>query len=83
MPLLRYDVPREDALRAVQRIWGDGAKRFTKGFAKPGCALRLGDAVPGYVVVVCEGYATGLTLRMATDHRLAVYVALVTITVLR
>lgn len=76
VPLLRYDMPRDDALRAVQRIYPDGAKRFTKGFAKTGCALRLGDAKPGFVVLICEGYATGLTLRMATDHQLAVYVAL-------
>lgn len=76
VPLLRYDLPREEALRAVQRIYPDGSKRFTKGFAKPGCALRLGEARPGYVVLICEGYATGLTLRMATDHQLAVYVAL-------
>ena len=76
VPLLRYDLPREQALRAVQRIKPDGSKLFTKGFAKPGCAVRLGDVEPGRVVLVCEGYATGLTLRMATDHQLAVYVAL-------
>jgi len=76
VPLLRYDFPRDQALRAVQRIFPDGAKRFTKGFAKPGCALRLGDARPGFLVLICEGYATGLTLRMATDHQLAVDVAL-------
>lgn len=76
VPLLRYDLPREQALRAVQRILPDGSKRFTKGFAKPGCAVRLGEVLPTDVVLVCEGYATGLSLRMATDHSLAVYVAL-------
>lgn len=76
VPLLRYDYPREQALRAVQRIWPDGAKRFTAGFLKNACAVRLGDVQPGMVVMVCEGYATGLTLRMATDRQLAVYVAL-------
>lgn len=76
VPLLRYDMPRDQALRGVQRIFADGAKRYTPGFAKPGCALRLGDARPGFVVLICEGYATGLTLRMATEHELAVYVAL-------
>lgn len=76
VPLLRYDLPRDQALRAVQRIFPDGSKRFTKGFAKSGCAVRLGDVVPGRVVLVCEGYATGLTLRMATLQELAVYVAL-------
>jgi len=76
VPLLRYDQPRESALRAVQRIWPDGTKRFTAGFLKAACAVRLGDVQPGYIVLVCEGYATGLTLRMACDHSLAVYVAL-------
>jgi len=87
VPLLRYDLPREQALRGVQRIFpgprfhsGTGEplpqKTFTKGFDKPGCAVRLGEVVPRRVVLVCEGYATGLTLRMATGHELAVYVAL-------
>lgn len=76
VPLLRYDWPREQALRAVQRIKPDGSKMFTKGFAKPGCAVRLGEVDPGFIILVCEGYATGLTLRMATGHTLAVYVAL-------
>ncbi len=76
IPLLRYDQPRESALRGVQRIFADGAKRFTKGFAKTGCALRLGTVVPGRVILVCEGYATGLTLRMATSRMFVVYVAL-------
>lgn len=76
VPLLRYDLPREQALRAVQRIWPDGAKRFTAGFAKHACAVRLGEVEQGMVVLVCEGYATGLTLRMATDRTLAAYVAL-------
>ena len=76
IPLLRYDLPREQALRAVQRIKPDGSKLFTKGFAKAACALRLGDVLPGHIVLICEGYATGLTLRMASNRDLAVYVAL-------
>ena len=76
VPLLRYDMPREQALRAVQRIRPDGSKLFTKGFIKNGCSVRLGDVEPGAVVLVCEGYATGLSLRMALWHQLAVFVAL-------
>ncbi|MDP3625030.1 MAG: toprim domain-containing protein [Hydrogenophaga sp.] len=78
VPLLRYDLPRDQALRAVQRIWPDGRKRFTKGFAKMGCCVRLGavDGAMLNLLLVCEGYATGLTLRMATDHTLPVFVAL-------
>jgi len=76
VPLLRYDLPREQALRAVQRILPDGTKRFTKGFAKPGCCVRLGKVAPDDLLLVCEGYATGLTLRMAARHQLPVFVAL-------
>ena len=76
VPLLRYDYPRETALRAVQRIKPDGGKLFTSGFRKNACSVRLGDVQPGFIILICEGYATGLTLRMATDRQLAVYVAL-------
>lgn len=78
IPLLRYDYPRSEALRAVQRILPDGQKFYTKDFAKPGCALRLGDPAEcsTRLVLICEGYATGLTLRMATDRRFLVFVAL-------
>lgn len=76
VPLLRYDQPRDQALRAVQVIRPDGTKRFTKGFEKPGCCLRLGHVVVGEPILVCEGYATGLTLRMAVARRLPVVVAL-------
>jgi putative DNA primase/helicase len=77
IPLLRYDAPQCDRLRALQRIQPDGFKLFTKGFAKNGCALRLGhvdDETP--LVLVCEGYATGLSIRMATDRQVPVVVAL-------
>ena len=76
VPLLRYDAPRESALRGAQVIQADGRKRFTRGFAKVGAALRLGHVVVGEPILVCEGYATGLTLRMAVDKRLPVFVAL-------
>ena len=76
IPLLRYDEPRESALKAVQRIWPDGSKRFTKGFSKPGTGLRLGLVAAGEPILVCEGYATGLTMRMAVGKRLPVVVAL-------
>lgn len=76
IPLLRYDLPREQALKALQRIYPDGGKRFTKGFEKPGCCLRLGHVVVGEPIIICEGYATGLTLRMAVERRLPVVVAL-------
>ena len=76
VPLLRYDQPRDQALKALQVIRPDGTKRFTKGFVKPGCCLRLGHVVVGEPILVAEGYATALTLRMAVARRLPVVVAL-------
>lgn len=87
VPLLRYDLPREQALRALQRIYPGPRfdrrtkeplpqKTFTKGFLKDGCCLRLGEVVEGSVLLVCEGYATGLSLRMAIERRHPVFIAL-------
>ena len=77
IPLMRYDLPRDQRLQAVQRILPDGRKFFTKGFDKPGCAVRLGD-VPAdpALLMVCEGYATGLSVRWGTGQRWPVFVAL-------
>jgi putative DNA primase/helicase len=77
IPLLRYDLEREQALRAVQSIKPDGFKLFTKGFSKSGCSLRLGEVdASTRVAMVCEGYATGLSIRAATGRRWPVFVAL-------
>lgn len=89
VPLLRYDLPREQALKAVQRIYPGPRKHratgedlpdkvYTRGFQKPRCSLRLGPGeVPdGDPILVAEGYATALTIRMATDRTLTVFMAL-------
>jgi putative DNA primase/helicase len=76
IPLLRYDLPRDQALKALQVIRPDGTKRFTKGFEKPGCSLRLGHVVVGEPLLICEGWATGLSLRMALERKLPVFVGL-------
>ena len=75
VPMLRYDLPRALALKGVQIIRPDGAKKFTYGMQKPGTACRLGLPAVGDPVFVCEGYATGMTLRMALGRRYAVFVA--------
>ncbi|MCS4509156.1 toprim domain-containing protein [Xylophilus ampelinus] len=77
VPLLRYDLPRHEALRGLQFIRPDGAKIYLRGFDKPGCAARLGEVDDewGTLLLVCEGYATGLSLRMAVDGKFAVFVA--------
>lgn len=76
LPLLRYDLPRDQALKGTQRIYRNGKKIFTRDFAKVGCALRLGQAVDGDTLLVCEGYATALSIRMATQQSHAVFIAL-------
>lgn len=75
LPMLRYDLPREQSLKGVQIIRDDGSKKFTFGMEKPGTACRLGLAVVGEPVFVCEGYATGMTIRMALERRYPVFVA--------
>lgn len=75
IPMLRYDLPREMALKGVQTIAADGAKKFTYGMEKSGTACRLGMAVVGEPVFVCEGWATGATLRAALGYRFPVFVA--------
>lgn len=77
LPLIRYDFGREEALRGLQFVKPDGFKIFTEGFGKTGCAIRLGTVdASTRVILVCEGYATGLSIRMATGRRWPVYVAL-------
>lgn len=75
IPMLRYDLDRAQALKGVQIIRDDGTKKFTFGMVKPGTACRLGLPVVGEPVFVCEGWATGMTLRMATQRRYPVFVA--------
>lgn len=87
IPLLRYDWPRERALVGLQRIhpgprvhWRTQEplpqKLFTKNFAKPGAALRFGKVVDGEPILVCEGFSTALSIRMATGRELPVFMAL-------
>ena len=77
LPLVRLDYPRDQALRGLQFVRPDGGKIYLRGFEKPGCCVRLGDVEGAALnlLLVCEGYATGLTIRMATGHRLPVFVA--------
>lgn len=76
VPMLRYDFPRDRALVGLQAIAADGTKRFGAGTAKAGSAVRLGAPMVGPCspILLCEGLATGLTLRMATGRRWPVFV---------
>lgn len=77
LPLVRLDYPKHEALRGLQFIRPDGAKIYLRGFDKPGCCVRLGEVEGAALnlLLFCEGYATGLTIRMATGHRFPVFVA--------
>lgn len=75
IPMIRYDLPRHLALKGVQTIAPDGAKKFTFGMEKSGTACRLGLAVVGEPVFICEGWATGASIRAAMGYRLPVFVA--------
>ena len=75
VPMIRYDLDRSQALKGLQTIRDDGDKKFTPGMAKSGTACRLGLPVVGEPVFVCEGYATGMSIRMALERRYPVFVA--------
>ena len=69
-------VPLQDGdgrLHTVETIAPDGAKRFLAGGAKRGHFAVVGTepgpiAEPAGPVLICEGWATGASLRIATGH---------------
>ena len=66
-------VPMRDSqgrLKGLQRIFPDGSKRFVRGVAKAGLFHRIEGE--GSAVYVCEGYATGASLHMATGQTVVV-----------
>ncbi|MET3234222.1 UNVERIFIED_ORG: putative P-loop ATPase/phage/plasmid primase-like uncharacterized protein [Burkholderia sp. 1263] len=66
VPMFQY----ADGIRLVglQKITPDGAKRFNKGMEKKGASFILGDIeADDRVAMIAEGYATGRSIRMATD----------------
>ncbi len=86
VPMIRYDVKEEDAndpkpdapqrLVGLQKISPDGEKRFNKGMAKEGAACRIGQkAKDGQPILITEGLATALSIRMAVERAHPVFVA--------
>lgn len=66
-------IPARDTagvLHTLQFIGPDGVKRFLSGGRKAGCYFAIGK--PTGLLLLCEGYATGATLHMATGHAVAV-----------
>jgi len=55
-------------LWSLQSIQPDGTKRFLPGGKKKGCFHHLGTFENGKPILICEGYATGASLYMATKQ---------------
>ena len=51
---------------SLQSIQPDGTKRFLPAGRKKGCFHHLGSFQNGSPILICEGYATGASLYMAT-----------------
>lgn len=63
-------------LAGLQKIAADGDKRFSSGMDMIGAACLLGHVGAATAVIgLAEGYATGETIRMATDGTLPLMVA--------
>ncbi|MCP5233643.1 MAG: toprim domain-containing protein [Zoogloeaceae bacterium] len=66
-------IPARDAageLHTLQFISADGAKRFLSGGRISGCYYAIAGSGDG--LLICEGYATGATIRLATGAAVAV-----------
>lgn len=64
-------IPLRDAsgkLYSLQYIYPDGTKRFLTGGRKKSCFHHIGVLEDGNPILVCEGYATGASLYMATHQ---------------
>ncbi|MFZ6726175.1 DUF5906 domain-containing protein [Undibacterium sp. MH2W] len=75
IPMLRYDeVPAK--LVGKQQIEADGTKKYSGGMDKQGAMVRLGQSDISFdeVIYVCEGYATGGSIRAALEYKSTVFV---------
>lgn len=55
---------RSYAVNSLQQIWADGSKKFLAGGKARGSIYRIGSGPETYL---CEGYATGLSIKAALD----------------
>lgn len=74
IPMMRYDLPKDESFVGIQTIRPDGKKLFPSGVAKSGSACRLGEPNER-VMAVCEGYSTGCSLKVGFRNLIPVYVA--------
>lgn len=76
VPMLLYDHEPKPELKGLQKIAPDGSKRFNGGMAKEGTACLLGvTPKKGEAILVCEGVATGLSIRAGVGRSRPVFVA--------
>ena len=59
-------------LMALQFILPSGDKRFMTGGQKNGCYAPIGKLTDNGVLCICEGFATGASIREATGYAVAV-----------
>lgn len=62
-------------LQSLQTIHSDGSKRFLSGGRVKGCFFLVGELEeiePDAPLVICEGFATGASIREATGYPVAV-----------
>ena len=64
----------DQRLENIQRIWPDGTRKQMKGVRKTGLFNTIGGLVFRETnrIYVCEGWATGLTIHLATEGTVAV-----------
>ncbi len=68
-------IPMRDlfgTLHSLQMIHADGSKSNLTGGAKNGCCLVLGSSNSSETILICEGYATGVSLFIATELKTVV-----------
>lgn len=60
-----YDT--HDQMWNIQQIYPDGTKRFLSGGRTKGCFHPIGDFYDQVRMIVCEGYATAVSIHTATQ----------------
>lgn len=65
-----YDI--DNKIMSLQFINNEGEKRFLSGGRVKGCFFQIAPQEKGEKIIVCEGYATGASIREATGLGVAV-----------
>lgn len=68
--VIPIDDPLNGSLMSLQFVYPEGQKRYLSGAKRAGGLLYIPGAGPK--VCVCEGYATGITIHMATGSNVVV-----------